>query len=139
MLRIIFLLVSLFILQVAAAGQLVAEDPWIREAPPGAHMMGGFVMLRNTAYEDIVIKSVQAEDFHMAELHLSVVEDGMARMIEQESLLVPARGELELKPGSYHIMLMHPSRALKAGDVSDIRLFLVDGTSLTISFPVVKR
>jgi hypothetical protein len=67
-----------------------------------------------------------------------VVEDGMARMLPQESMPIPAGGELVLKPGDYHLMLMRPKSALKAGDEVELSLGFDDGSTMAVTLPVRK-
>ena len=47
---------------------------------------------------------------------------GMMGMQKVDRVEVPAGGKLELKPGSYHIMLIGLNQELKVGDKIDITL-----------------
>jgi periplasmic copper chaperone A len=60
-------------------------------------------------------------------------------MIAQPFLTVPAKGNLELKPGSYHIMLIGVQQPSKAGDVIPIELTLDNGEKITVNTNVYKR
>jgi copper(I)-binding protein len=66
------------------------------------------------------------------------MQDGMARMVAQDSMPIPAGGELSLEPGGYHLMLMRPKAALAAGDEVAVTLKFDDGSSLEVSMPVRK-
>jgi len=46
----------------------------------------------------------------------------MMGMQKMDRLEIPAGGSVELKPGSYHIMLIGLTRELKAGERIDITL-----------------
>jgi len=50
------------------------------------------------------------------ELHTTEVKDNIARMRQVEAVEVPANGEVQLKPGGFHIMLINVRRDLKPGD-----------------------
>ncbi|MEO1248072.1 MAG: copper chaperone PCu(A)C [Pseudomonadota bacterium] len=97
---------------------LKIEHPWARptftEAVPGA----AYMTIRNTADEDdrllaVVIPGAVAD---MAELHTTVVENGIARMRQARSgLPVPAGGTLRLEPLGNHIMLIGLKEKLVVG------------------------
>lgn len=122
----------------AQSTTVTVEDPWVREGPPGMAMLAGFMIVRNDGKEARSITAAEGPDYDHVELHRSMMKDGMARMIPQESIPVPPGGSVALKPGDYHLMLMQPKRPLVAGDSSEITLILDDGSRLTINAPVKK-
>ena len=60
------------------------------------------------------------------------------KMVAVDKISVPARGQAELKPGSYHIMLIDMKAPLKEGDAVPIMLTFDDGSSQRIDAPVRK-
>ena len=92
------------------------EDAWVREAPPNASVMAGYVTITNNSKQDHILTFAKSKQFSAVEIHSTIVEDGVAKMRRQDDLPVPAGGSLELKPGSYHLMLMSPKTAFKAND-----------------------
>lgn len=92
------------------------EDAWIREAPPNASMLAGYVTITNNSDQERILTSAKSKQFKMVEIHKTIVEDGVAKMRRQDDLAIPAGGSLVLEPGSYHLMLMHPTEQLKAND-----------------------
>jgi copper(I)-binding protein len=122
----------------AWAADLSIEEPWVREAPPGAMALAGYMEIKNTGSEARALIGAESTAFERVELHLSVHEDGVARMIAQEAMPIPAGGELELEPGGYHLMLMRPRQTLSAGDSVPMRLRFDDGSTLELQMPVVK-
>lgn len=122
----------------AKTSTLQYEDAWIREAPPGMQMMAGYVTIQNNSEKDVVILSATSEAFMDIEMHKTEVTDSTARMIEQESLPIPAGGSLELSPGGYHLMLMMPSTPLKMGDKAKIGFTLEGGSTNNVEFEVLK-
>ncbi len=95
---------------------LVIEDAWIREAPPNASMMAGYVTIKNNSEEVITLTSAISKQFHHVEIHRTIVENGVAKMRHQKELPIPAGESVKLEPGGYHFMLMHPESAVKADD-----------------------
>lgn len=132
------LIVGLLWAGLAFSGDLQPEDPWVREAPPGAQALAGYLSIANHGPAARKLVGADCPDFGRVELHRSVIENGMARMLPQEFMPIPAGGRLELKPGDYHLMLIAPKRALREGDVVEVTLRFDDGSTQTVSMPVKK-
>ncbi len=123
----------------ASAAELDVHDPWVALAPPGAHATAAFMELENPGEEAIDVVSADADGFKKVELHESVNEDGMHRMIEQERITVPAGGMVRLAPGGYHVMLIGPQRSLEEGETVLVELGLGDGSRIEVQAPVMPR
>jgi len=121
-----------------AGDTLTLEQGWVREGPPGSEVLAGFVTIHNPTDETMVIQGVDSPDFEQVEMHRSLMDNGMARMVKQSALTVPAHGSLELKPGGYHLMLIRPRRVLQAGDEVSLMFHTSEGTCLHYGFPVRK-
>ena len=113
------------------------ENPVVREAPPGMMVTAAYATLINTTATEIAIDGASSDSFHRVEIHLSQVVDGVAQMLPQHELVVPANGKVELKPGSFHLMLMGAKSQLKAGDEIDITINTSSG-DVTQTFTVKK-
>jgi len=120
----------------AQAGTLQVTDAWVRAAPPNARMLAGYMTLENTSERDRALLGAASEAFKRIELHRSVVESGMARMVEQESIPVPAGETVSLEPGGYHLMLMHPRQRLSAGESVTLTLSFDNGQTLAVEAPI---
>lgn len=101
---------------------LGVRDAWVRQGPPGASVLAGYMSIENLSGQPQTVVGVRSEDFERVEIHRTELREGMARMVPQERLQVPAHGRLTLEPGGYHLMLMRSRRALKAGDAVPIVL-----------------
>jgi copper(I)-binding protein len=123
---------------VPAAADVAIRDPWIAEAPPGAMAAAAFMVLENDGTEARSAVGAESPICERIEFHRSEVEGGIARMLEQESLTVPAGGRLVLEPGGTHLMLIRPV-ALRAGDRVQITLELDDGEKLVVEVVVRER
>jgi len=117
---------------------IVIHDPWIRTAPPNAPMLGLFMKIRNNTNQDIRLVSVQATGYVRAELHRTINHNGIMKMQKQSFMPISAQGDLDLKPGSWHIMLIGPEIVPKEGDTSMIYLEFDNGTTQTIHVQVGK-
>lgn len=101
---------------------LRVEDPWVREAPPGAETQAAYMKLANDGEQDLILTSVAAPQYANAEFHRMWFEGDRMRMEAQPTLVVPARGEVVLEPGGNHLMLFKPDQRVRSGDTVHIRL-----------------
>lgn len=130
------------VLLLAASTLALAKDPtieraWIREAPPGAPAMAGFMAIEGGS-RDVEIVSASSPDFGRIEIHEMLEEDGMMKMRPLERLEVPAGSRLTLAPGAEHLMLFDAGRVLVAGDTVKITFELSRGDPLEVEFKVGK-
>ncbi len=125
-------------LAVAAETQTLVSDAWVREAPPGASMLAGYLTIENPSDEDLVLVDVSSPRFARVMMHRSEMVDGMARMIHEESITIPAHGKTEFKPGSYHLMMPAPDLRLTTGDPVPFVLRFANGEQLEVSAEVRK-
>lgn len=113
-------------------------DPWVREAPPSASVLAAYMTLHNPGPTPVEITSISSPDFARGELHRTVVEDGVARMLPVGQLVIPASDQATLEPGGMHLMLYEPRRVLRAGD--SVTLIIEGSDDLLLTFPAaVKR
>ncbi len=136
-----WLILAVLVLSLDAAaqrGQVVAVDPWIREAPPGMHMWAGFVTLRNTSHEAVALTGAESEQFALVEMHRSFIDNGVARMRQQSRIEILPGQQLPLEPGGYHLMLMHAREPVRAGKTFMLTLQFDNGQSLRLPFVVRK-
>jgi copper(I)-binding protein len=99
------------------AGSLVIADPWLRATPKGASVAGGYMKISNNgAAADRLIGG--STDFAASfEVHEMSMADGVAKMRPVQGGLEIKPGEtVELKPGSFHVMLMGLKKPLAAGE-----------------------
>jgi copper(I)-binding protein len=145
----------------AASGpQIRAEDVWARpavamkmegmpadepaegntEAMPGGHAMGGtgavFMTLVNEGREPDRLVAAQADVAETVEIHRTTMEGDVMRMQPVSFVEVPARGDVELKPGGYHVMLIGLRRDLAVGDRFPVTLTFETSPALTVEAEV---
>jgi copper(I)-binding protein len=133
------LIVSAWSLLATADATLQVEDAWVREAPPNAHMMAAYMTLKNTGSGDAVLTQVDSPAFDHVMLHKSEVVDGVARMIHQSEIVIPAKGAVELKPGSFHLMMPAPEKRLVEGDRVEFVLTFSNGDTTRVQADVRKK
>jgi len=135
---IVLLLLS-FLSTVMAGAAVDVETPWVREAPPASTVLAAYMVLKNTADTPRTITRIDSPDFRDAQIHRTVVEDGVAKMLPVEQLQLPASGSVTLEPGGLHLMLFDPQRPLRDGDSIILIIHASDGDSITVHAPVVRK
>jgi copper(I)-binding protein len=132
-------LVAMFAFAVSAAEQPIhVMDAWIREAPPGVSALAGYGTFHNMSKKPVSVVKVESPSFVSVEMHRTEIKDGMARMVQQTRMEIPAGGERKLAPNGDHFMLLNPRGPLKAGDMVEWVLFLDDGSKLPVKATVRK-
>ena len=119
--------------QSAVYGGLSVSQAWIRQAPPNAAVLGLFMTIDNLSERDINIVSAAAKGFKRVELHRTINDNGIMKMLKQQYFKILAGGRLVLEPGSWHIMLMGFDKQPSKGMLTSVELLLDDGSS--IGFP----
>lgn len=120
----------------SAAGHLLIEHAWTREAPPGAMMRAGYAVLRNDGDAVIEISAAQSEIFGDVSIHETVLENGVSRMHELKGLQIAPGTQVALAPGGKHLMLMDPKTSVVAGTPIELTLILADGRKVSAAFVV---
>ncbi len=81
-----------------------------------------YMTLMNMGKDMDHLLSVTTDAAESAEIHESIMKDGVASMPHIESLDIPVGASVELKPGGYHIMLIGLKAPLKKGDTVPLKL-----------------
>lgn len=136
---LVLLMSALGLLPAAGRAQEVsARDAWIREAPPGATVMAGYLELRNGTSRPLVLVAASSSGFAHVMMHRTAVKDGAARMEHLQQIELAPNASATFAPGGNHLMLMRPKRALRAGDSVVIKLEFRGGMVLPVAFEVRK-
>lgn len=131
-------LASITAFQAHAETKLLVLEPWVREAPPKMKIHAAYAELINKGSKNVVLVSAKSSDYQKVELHLSKVTNGIATMVKQQQISIPAKSSVKMVPGSFHFMLFYPKRSLKVGDEIQLSLEFADGSSKTFLAPVKK-
>lgn len=127
----------IFVSAAQAAGNLLLTDAWIRQPPPGAEMLAGYVTLANDGDQPLTVLTAQSNAFRMTSLHETVMERGVAKMRELSRLVIEPGESLRFAPGGRHLMFMHPRRPIAVGDRVEVNFLLADGTRAKALFDVL--
>jgi copper(I)-binding protein len=120
-----------------------AEDVWARPAlasQEGSGRVGTgavFMRLVNSGREADRLVGGSTDAAKIIEIHQTVIEGDLVRMqMLPGGVEVPARGEVLLEPGSYHIMLFDLQRDLEVDDRFRIELWFAESDNSTVEVEV---
>lgn len=117
---------------------VTVHDAWVREPMGGRNMTGAFAIVENSGATPRTVVAASSDVSDKVELHEMKNENGMMRMSPVKQFDIPARGKLELKPGSFHVMLFDMKKKLADGDRIKLTLTLDDGSKVETEAQVRK-
>lgn len=120
----------------AAGSDLTVVDAIVRAVPPGTPTSLAFMTIRNSGNTDRKLVKADSPVAKTVELHNHINDNGVMRMRQVKEIDVKAKGQAELKSGSYHVMLIDLKQTLKDGDSVPITLTFDDGSTKKIDVPV---
>ena len=129
-------LLVLAIAMLSATGEpgIRISGAWVRPTPPGAPTAAVYALIENASGEADRLLAVESDAAEATELHEMKMDGGMMIMRPvQGGLAVPAHGTLQLKPGGYHIMLIHPKQQIQPGDRVQVRLVFQHAGRVSLS------
>jgi periplasmic copper chaperone A len=121
-------------------GPLSVDGAWARTSPMMAMAGAAYMVIHNSGTTDDALVSVTSPAAATVELH-ETTANASGEMVMQPvvSVPVPAGGSVELKPGSYHVMLIGLVAPLEIGDTVELVLTFQSGdphTTLVVEAPV---
>lgn len=122
--------------QVTQATIVTAKSAWVREAPASRKVTAVFLVLENSGATARSLVSGTADVADTLELHEMKREGGMMAMSPVKEIVVPARGQVELRPGGLHLMLFGLKKPLLPGETVNVTLRFDDGSTVAIAATV---
>jgi hypothetical protein len=120
------------------AGSVSIINPYSRATPSGAMTGAGYMNIKNTGEEDDRLISASCGCASKAEVHeMSNNNNVMSMRHMTEGLIIPAGGEVTLKPGGYHIMFMGLKKSFVADDIVKATLTFEKAGEVIISLKVM--
>lgn len=112
---------------------LPVNDAWLRAPLTPNGDTAAYMVIQNTNNTDDQLVSVTSDIAKTIELHETMQMNGMMEMDPRNALTVPANGQLELKPGGAHMMLLGVTRSLRVGDKVTFTLNFASGNQVLVT------
>ena len=116
--------------------EMGVTNGWIRATPPNAKMGAAYLTVMNQQDQADALIGASSPLAEIVEIHNVKEENGMMKMYPVDSLEVPAKGMVMLKPGGYHIMLINLKQAPKLGESHSRTLRVRQAPDVVIELPV---
>ena len=91
-----------------------------------------YMVIRNSGNQADRLLGVESDAAEADEIHKSEIIDDVMKMRPVEFIEIPAEGEIELKPGGFHIMLIGVTRELMEGENVELRLLFEQSADIQI-------
>jgi len=121
-----------------AAGDISISDAYVRATAPGQANSAAYMKLHNGSMHAYSVVDAEGHAAKAIELHTHVKAGDMMKMRRIDKIDVPAHGDVALKPGGHHIMLIGLKQAANEGDSIHLSLVFNDGSKKMVNVPVKK-
>jgi copper(I)-binding protein len=116
-------------------GAITVTHPRARTTSAGQSNASAYMTISNRGDSDRLV-GIAASVAASAELHEMRMDGSVMRMRETGPLELPHGRTVELKPGSYHVMLLGLTRPLKAGQHFSLTLHFEKAGRLSVEVEV---
>lgn len=118
-------------------GSLEIVAPYARATPPNAPVSGGYMVIRNTGTEPDRLIAGEAAFAGKVEIHEMTMDGDVMKMRPVEGgLEIPPGGEVELKPGGYHVMFVQLGEQLNENEKRAATLVFEKAGPVEVEFDV---
>jgi hypothetical protein len=93
---------------------LAVSNVIVTQPVPGMAMSAGYFKLTNNSGQAIDITHITSPEFASVEMHETVIENEVARMIALGTLMLQPGETVSFEPGGKHLMLMRPSDSIES-------------------------
>jgi copper(I)-binding protein len=119
------------------AGDMMIGHPWTKAPPAGAKTAAGYAKLMNHGSEPDRLIGGSVEGADKFEIHEMTMDNNVMKMREVKGGLEIKPGQtVELKPGSYHFMIIGLKEPFKAGKMIKGKLVFEKAGTVDVEFKV---
>ncbi|MBP6343295.1 MAG: copper chaperone PCu(A)C [Candidatus Omnitrophica bacterium] len=116
----------------AENNHVVVSNAWVRVLPPSQKNTAAYMTIENKTDKEMILMSASADAAGEVQTHKMEHVDGMMKMEQVDGITVPAQGKVELKPHSFHLMLLNLKTPITEGDTVPIVLTFNDSSTVTV-------
>ena len=118
-------------------GSLKIDHPWSRATPKGASVAGGYLKITNSGTTPDRLSGGTTDAAKKFEIHQMSMEGGVMKMRElPNGIEIPPGATVELKPGSFHVMMTGITRPFVKGDRVKASLTFEKAGKVDVEFAV---
>lgn len=95
--------------------RLAISNVVVLEPLPGTSMTAGYLTVENNSNQPIAIEKVTSPQFARIEIHETVIQDNVTRMLSLSPLIVERQSNIVFEPGGKHLMMSDPQQEIVPG------------------------
>jgi copper(I)-binding protein len=118
------------------AATIEIGNPWARATPSGAKVGAGYLTITNKGKEVDRLIGGSAAPAARLEVHVTIVEQGVAKMRAVEGLEIKPGETVEFKPGGMHVMFVGLKQPLRQGERVKGTLVFEKAGTIAVEYPV---
>jgi copper(I)-binding protein len=115
---------SLLFISIAASAEIIVKDSWVRATVAEQKVTGAFMQI--TSDKEVKLIGASSTVAETLEIHEMSMQGDVMKMRQVNEVVIDAGQSVELKPGSYHIMLMNLKKTVQAGSTVKLNLEFQD-------------
>jgi len=115
---------SLLFVSLAASAEIIIKDAWVRTTVAEQKVTGAFMQI--TSDKTVKLVAANSPAAEKTEVHEMSMQGDVMKMRQVNEVVIDAGKSVELKPGSYHIMLMNLKKPVQAGSIVNLNLEFLD-------------
>jgi len=122
---------SLLFLFLQTETKIVIENQWIRSAGKGMNT-AFFADVKNLSTQADTLYKVSSSLAKLVQIHETFEENGMMGMREAGNQVIQPGKTFQLKPRSFHVMLIGLKKDLKENQIGEITLFFKQAGAIKV-------
>ncbi len=115
---------SLLFVSLAASAEIIIKDAWVRTTVAEQKVTGAFMQI--TSDKTVKLVAANSPAAETTEVHEMSMQGDVMKMRQVNEVVIDAGKSVELKPGSYHIMLMNLKKPVQTGSIVNLNLEFLD-------------
>ena len=117
---------------------LVLSDFWIKKVIANNNITAGYIKIENKNEKNERLISVESNFSTRTELHNMYIKNNIMIMkYLEEGLLIKSKSQLDLRPGSFHIMFINLKKSLKNTKFQKVKFNFKNAGSIVINMPIM--
>jgi hypothetical protein len=135
----ILLIVTLMSCDSIKTNDIIFDNLTIYTPRANNKVTAGFTDIINNSSDTITINSISSPQFSIVEIHETIMNNGVASMIKINTLTIPKKQSVSLKPGGKHLMLIDPIKSISEGEEISLLIELSSNETMMLKTPAVSR
>ena len=119
---------------------LVLSDFWIKKVIANNNVTAGYIKIENKNEKNEHLISVESDFSKRTELHDMYIKNNIMIMKHlEEGVLIKSKSQLDIRPGSVHIMFINLTKSLKKTKFQKVKFNFKNAGSIIINMPIMEN